>query len=116
MVEADDQQDSLPSTLSHRSLHGQEKYPDSQPVRSNETVDTKDAGVQVPIETAGGTATDQSSDLVEFDGPDDPENPLNWPRRRKWAITIAMGAMTFVVTIASSIYVSLTTNFQKPTC
>lgn len=116
MVEAADQQNSLHSTLLHRSLHDQEKYPDSRPVGSNESVDTKDPGVQVPIETASGTATDQSNDLVEFDGPDDPENPLNWPKRRKWVITMAMGAMTFVVTIASSIYVSFASSFPRPTC
>jgi hypothetical protein len=23
--------------------------------------------------------------LVDWDGPDDPERPLNWPKRKKWA-------------------------------
>jgi MFS family permease len=43
-------------------------------------------------------------DLVEFDGPDDPDNPKNWSKKKKWAITASMGGMTFVVTFASSIY------------
>ncbi|EXJ96236.1 hypothetical protein A1O1_01362 [Capronia coronata CBS 617.96] len=43
-------------------------------------------------------------DLVEFDGPDDPDNPQNWSKKRKWAITAAMGGMAFVVTFASSIH------------
>ncbi|RVX68845.1 hypothetical protein B0A52_07500 [Exophiala mesophila] len=99
MSEAEGQQ------RSRQSLHDEEKYPGPEPIGSKVTGDTRDTGVQVPVET-GGTGQEQSSDLVEFDGPDDPENPLNWPKRRKWAITISMGTMTFVVTISSSIYAS----------
>ncbi|KIX06751.1 uncharacterized protein Z518_04727 [Rhinocladiella mackenziei CBS 650.93] len=51
----------------------------------------------VPISNIG-------NDLVEFDGPDDPENPQNWFKGKKWAITGAMGGMTFVVTFSSSIH------------
>ena len=50
--------------------------------------------------------TNAHSDLVEFNGPDDPENPKNWSPAKKWGITASMGAMTFVVTFSSSIYVS----------
>lgn len=42
--------------------------------------------------------------LVEFDGPDDPDNPKNWSTRRRWAITISMGLLVFTVTFASSIF------------
>ena len=42
--------------------------------------------------------------LVDFDGPDDPDNPRNFSLRKKWAITASMGWMTFVVTFASSIF------------
>lgn len=42
--------------------------------------------------------------LVEFDGPDDPDNPKNWSPKRRVAITMSMGMMTFVVTFASSIF------------
>ena len=44
------------------------------------------------------------NDLVEFDSPEDTENPKNFSTRRKWAITASMGWMTFVVTFASSIF------------
>ena len=44
------------------------------------------------------------NDLVEFDSPEDTENPKNFSIRRKWAITASMGWMTFVVTFASSIF------------
>jgi len=45
--------------------------------------------------------------IVDFDGPNDPENPKNWSRKRKWAVTGGMGGMTFVVTFASSVFVRL---------
>jgi DHA1 family multidrug resistance protein-like MFS transporter len=45
-----------------------------------------------------------SSHLVEFDGPDDSGNPKNWPTKRRWAITVSMGLLVFTVTFASSIF------------
>lgn len=44
------------------------------------------------------------NDLVEFDGPNDPGNPKNFPKWRKWLITTSMGLMTFAVTFSSSIF------------
>ncbi|TKA69624.1 hypothetical protein B0A55_06770, partial [Friedmanniomyces simplex] len=41
---------------------------------------------------------EKDPNLVEFDGPEDPGNPLNWPVRKRIAITLSMGMMTFVVT------------------
>lgn len=43
---------------------------------------------------------DVNDSLVEFDGPDDPENPKNWSKKKRWAITISMGWMTFVVSLS----------------
>lgn len=43
-------------------------------------------------------------DLVLWDGPDDPENPMNWSRSKKWASTFALGFATFCVTFASSVF------------
>jgi len=42
--------------------------------------------------------------LVEFEGPNDPGNPKNWPTKRRWGITISMGLLVFTVTFASSIF------------
>ena len=46
--------------------------------------------------------------VVGWDGPDDPSNPMNWPAYRKWGIAVSMGSMTLVVTFASSVYSSAT--------
>lgn len=42
--------------------------------------------------------------LVEFSGPDDPDNPKSWTPRRRWIITLTVGLLVFTVTFASSIF------------
>ncbi|KZF21471.1 MFS general substrate transporter [Xylona heveae TC161] len=42
--------------------------------------------------------------VIEWDGPDDPGNPQNWPLFKKWRVTIMLGMMTFCVTFASSVF------------
>ena len=55
------------------------------------------------IQGVNETASPGSS-LVEFDGPDDPGNPKNWSRKRRWIITISGALLTFTVTFSSSIF------------
>lgn len=61
---------------------------------------------QLPLQQTADAVANESKDesLVEFDGPDDPENPKNWSTKRKVAITISMGVMAFVVTFSSSVF------------
>jgi MFS transporter, DHA1 family, multidrug resistance protein len=73
--------------------------------------DRNQAGDLEKAEVTPGSKADNESvsekypdGLVDFDGPDDPDNPKNWRPLRKWAITASMGWMTFVVTFASSIF------------
>jgi hypothetical protein len=33
--------------------------------------------------------------VVDWDGPDDPQNPQNWPTNKRWAIIIFISAITF---------------------
>ena len=51
---------------------------------------------------------EKDANLVEWNGPNDPENPMNWSRGRKWMITLAMGSMTWVITFASSVFSTAT--------
>ncbi|KAJ5312978.1 hypothetical protein PENANT_c018G03255 [Penicillium antarcticum] len=48
--------------------------------------------------------TDRDPNLIEWDGPDDPENPQNFSACRKWLITVVLGLMTVSVTFASSVF------------
>ncbi|KAL8927791.1 MAG: hypothetical protein Q9208_002207 [Pyrenodesmia sp. 3 TL-2023] len=46
--------------------------------------------------------------VVEFDGPDDPLHPQNWPIKRKIAIAVMLGYTTLVAAFGSSIYSAAT--------
>jgi hypothetical protein len=54
--------------------------------------------VQVPARTMDTSAVNteerEHEDLLDWSGPDDPENPYNWP---KWKIYTAVGSLTFLV-------------------
>jgi hypothetical protein len=34
--------------------------------------------------------------IVDFNGPDDPMNPMNWPKKRKWVNGGFLSALTFI--------------------
>ncbi len=51
---------------------------------------------------------EKDPNLIEWDGPDDPENPMNWAPRKKWIVTVMLGIMTFCVTFASSVFSNAT--------
>ena len=50
----------------------------------------------------------RNSDLIEWDGPDDPENPQKWPRSKKWISTTLLSTLTFCVTFSSSVFSTAT--------
>lgn len=61
-------------------------------------------------EAVGERPEDAQADpnLVVWNGPDDPDNPMNWPVRKKWIITVALGLITLCVTFASSTFSTAT--------
>ncbi|KAF2266391.1 MFS general substrate transporter [Lojkania enalia] len=59
------------------------------------------SGEEPPI----GEATGQNDpDVVDWDGPDDPENPLNWPASKKWGNIAVLSAVTLITPLASSFF------------
>ncbi|KAH7095194.1 major facilitator superfamily domain-containing protein [Paraphoma chrysanthemicola] len=44
------------------------------------------------------------SNVVDFDGPDDPGNPLNWKSSKKWGAVSLVSAITFLTPLASSMF------------
>lgn len=52
-------------------------------------------------ETAVKPSKEKNSDIVDWDGPNDPENPMNWVQVRKWTIIALVSAMTFDVFVSS---------------
>jgi hypothetical protein len=48
-------------------------------------------------ETISEKATDESDPhLVDWDGPDDPANPLNWTSKRKWGNVAILSFLTLI--------------------
>jgi hypothetical protein len=41
-------------------------------------------------------ASDSPSGIVDFDGPDDPNNPYNWSKSKKWAHGGVLSIMSFI--------------------
>lgn len=49
--------------------------------------------------TLGGDTAPEAQrdpDIVDWDGPDDPENPLNWPQRKKYTLIFILAMVTLV--------------------
>lgn len=51
---------------------------------------------------------EDDSKLVTWDGPNDPENPMNMSGKKKWSIVFATGLMTFCISFASSVFSTTT--------
>ena len=74
-------------------------------VYSQDTVQANHATFNQDIEGPGGIARDASDatkakemdpNIVDWDGSDDPENPLNWPFRKKFAAIALISFITML--------------------
>ena len=74
---------------------GLEKATDLEAGRhSTSTVDKKDAEVQAAHQEPA------DPNIVDWDGPDDLGNPVNWSSKRKWTNIAIMAAITFLTYVA----------------
>ncbi|RMZ78217.1 hypothetical protein DV738_g4024, partial [Chaetothyriales sp. CBS 135597] len=81
-------------------------------VRSDKQPDHQAQNQDVPIEVEKQESTvihpeesnskEKDPDIVDWDGPDDPRRPVNWPKTRKWAVLSIVSAITFLTPLASS--------------
>jgi hypothetical protein len=39
---------------------------------------------------------DRDTNVIDWDGPDDPQKPVNWPARKKWTNIILVSALTML--------------------
>lgn len=103
-------QDSLSGNsiqLSCSTIEAMEKSKENEDIENSSIPDIYTEEEQDPAE---GTLQQLEKDpnLVEWDGPKDPGNPMNWSFGKKWAVTISMGCMTFCITFASSVFSTAT--------
>ncbi|THH18799.1 hypothetical protein EW146_g2225 [Bondarzewia mesenterica] len=50
----------------------------------------------------GANCNDEGVWIVDWDGPDDPENPKNWTYKKKWMAVLIVSCFTFISPISSS--------------
>lgn len=55
-------------------------------------------------ESEAKNAAAKDPNLVEWDGPDDPENPQNFSTAKKWVITMLLSSLTIWITFSSSVF------------
>ncbi|OCL08293.1 MFS general substrate transporter [Glonium stellatum] len=61
--------------------------------------------VVAEVDTEAQHPTDeQDPNVVWWDGPDDPQNPMNWSMARKWGNIAALSGITFITPLASSMF------------
>jgi MFS family permease len=75
---------------------------------SYQETDVESAREQQEKPVEKGTPNDKDPNLVDWDGPNDPENPQNFSNLRKWIITLTMSSMTMWITFASSVFSTAT--------
>ena len=52
--------------------------------------------------------TQWKNNVVGWDGPNDPQNPHNWKKSKKYTVTVFYSSMTFCITFASSVFSTAT--------
>ncbi|EED19393.1 MFS multidrug transporter, putative [Talaromyces stipitatus ATCC 10500] len=55
-----------------------------------------------PTQTARSQRSERDPKVVTWKGPDDPENPKNWPMKRRWAAVFVVSCFTFISPVSSS--------------
>ncbi|OXV09335.1 hypothetical protein Egran_02901 [Elaphomyces granulatus] len=67
-----------------------------------------DNNVGLSTSSTNAEAPEKDPNLVGWDGPDDPNNPQNWPRSKKWIVTMTLASMTVWITFATSVFSTAT--------
>lgn len=55
-------------------------------------------------DAAAAVESQQDPDIVDWDGPNDPENPMNWPAARRWGMIAVVSGITFLTPLGSSMF------------
>ena len=55
-----------------------------------------------PPEKTPTEQDDNDADLVTWDGPDDPQNPKNWPNKKRWTAVVCVSFFTLISPVSSS--------------
>ena len=59
-------------------------------------VDDKSIEDQKPALLSNGASDTQYDDALQFPDTDDPADPLNWPKKKKWTIVMLLSALSTI--------------------
>lgn len=77
---------------------------------SSSSPSSKEASGQQDVEKGAADATAEEAEaprdpnIVDWEGPDDPENPYNWPASKKWSNIAILSLLTLLIPLASSMF------------
>ena len=74
------------------------------PAQATDQVSDIEKGAQLPSNAGDDNDDSQNSNIVDWDGDNDPENPLNFGLYRKIWMSAMASFMTFGVSFASSVF------------
>lgn len=90
-------QSALPETERDPRLLFATPMPSTEPSLAEKSSVIPDSECCQPRHDSASSATE-----IDWDGPNDPENPLNWSSSRKWAATILVSCFTFISPFSST--------------
>jgi Major Facilitator Superfamily len=76
--------------------------PSSLPSEEKEKSLDSPVDVEAQDRNKNGPNSQKDPNLVTWEGPDDPENPKNWPLKIKWQTTVGVSMFTFISPVSSS--------------
>ena len=89
-----------------------EALPDESSSNMDQDIEKGDTGAKDNNEVEKGDIdkrqTKEEGNVIGWDGPDDPQNPQNWTKTKKYIATVLYASMTFCITFASSVFSTAT--------
>ena len=76
---------------------------------------SSDADRVASLEKGLEASEKEDPNIVDFNGPDDPEKAVNWPAKRKWSMLALISSMTFI-TYACDSFLKNAAGADHPVC
>ncbi|KAH0565208.1 hypothetical protein GP486_001391 [Trichoglossum hirsutum] len=94
--------DTPPSTQSASSREDAETELSEKARSSDDSQEGQDLEQGLAIEKGCTPGSVKDPNVVTWDGPDDPENPKNWSKKKKWGITLMVSSFTLISPVSST--------------
>jgi hypothetical protein len=93
-IYTDEEEQRLTQRTETHSIDGSTPTASSRDLSTQPNVDPEKGFIQPA--TAEQKQTPNDPNIVDWDGPDDPENPLNWTSKRKFGATMSIALITLL--------------------